>query len=179
MWAGVPIVSTPRGFAISIAPNLVVCGSPQHTLVMGICSIRWSSLERLHPTRNHSFCQCAAFPALEKPCIAAFGNVRFAKQSFRGSSHRAAQAWLLRPLLHPRLFPSHPQDPYLGRQEDEVGGRRNLHANDSYGTENLDANGTPTLMGKGISADNISGINVCFSKSSEMRKKLARPSRRF
>ena len=52
-------------------------------------------------------------------------------------------------------------------------------ANDAYDTENLDENGNPTLMSRGVSVDNIGGINVCFTKSSAMLSQLARHNLRF
>ena len=51
--------------------------------------------------------------------------------------------------------------------------------NDTYDTENLDENGKPTLMSKGVSAENIAGINVCFTKSGDMTKMLERYNLKF
>ena len=45
--------------------------------------------------------------------------------------------------------------------------------NDAYDSE------TGDLVAKGVSVDNIAGINVCFSKSSEMLSKLDRHELRF
>lgn len=52
-------------------------------------------------------------------------------------------------------------------------------ANDAYDAENLDENGNPTLISRGVTADNIAGINVCFTKSSDMQNKLHRFNLKF
>ncbi|MDO4210399.1 MAG: HU family DNA-binding protein [Bacteroidales bacterium] len=54
-----------------------------------------------------------------------------------------------------------------------------LSANDVYDTDELDENGNPTLVSRGVTANNIGGINVVFSKSGEMSKKLAREQLQF
>lgn len=51
--------------------------------------------------------------------------------------------------------------------------------NDVYDDEELDAEGKPVLATRGVSVDQIAGINVCFTKSGEMCAKLDRKNLKF
>lgn len=54
-----------------------------------------------------------------------------------------------------------------------------ISANDVYDPDDLDAQGNPKLVARGVTADNIGGINVVFTKSSVMNTQLQRSHLRF
>ena len=87
-----------------------------------------------------------------------------------GNSVRFGSLGSFRPTLKTRIW-----DEEKGKYV--AGGT--ISANDVYDPDDLDEQGNPKLVARGVRADNIGGINVCFSKSGEMSKKLSREQLRF
>lgn len=54
-----------------------------------------------------------------------------------------------------------------------------ISANDVYDPDDLDKDGNPKLVARGVTSDNIGGINVVFTKSSAMNSQLQRSNLRF
>lgn len=87
-----------------------------------------------------------------------------------GNSVRFGTLGSFRPTLKTRIW-SAEKSKYIN------GGT--LSANDIYDTDELDEQGNPTLVSRGVTVDNIGGINVCFTKSGEMNRQLQRSNLQF
>ena len=87
-----------------------------------------------------------------------------------GNSVRFGNLGSFRPSLQTRIWDDE-------KKKYVAGGT--ISANDVYDPDDLDSNGNPKLVARGVTSDNIAGIKVVFTKSSELSKKLSRTNLNF
>lgn len=99
-----------------------------------------------------------------KACLVALEEV-IIEQLKLGNSVRFGNLGSFRPTLKTRVWDEEKKKYVHGGM---------LSPNDVYDMDETLPDGSHPLASKGVTADNIAGINVCFTKSGEMNRKLAR-----